>query len=83
MKTERVITVRMAPNLHRALKELSHSLRAESVNKMCVRFLTDAVMADPSAREIFLKFPEEPVNLPPETSSITPEPLEKDDSRDF
>lgn len=79
MKTERVITVRMTPQLHAALNELRHNLRADSVNKLCVRILTDACMADKCAQEILLRLPEESPNLFPATVSTTPESSPKND----
>lgn len=51
MKKERVITVRMSPKLHAALKELAHQTRS-SLNSLCVATLEDACWANEASKAI-------------------------------
>jgi len=64
---ERVVTVRMTPNLHAAVKELVHDTRADSMNRLCVAILTEACLGNDAARAI-LEGPE----ISPETPNLSP-----------
>ena len=87
MAQERVVTVRMSGPLHKALKELVHSIRADSMNKLCVRLFTDAVLEDEYATTVLMEGldedarkklgnPENPRTFPEPQASTEEEPPE-------